>query len=185
MKKQKFSLSTMILLLTGFVFVCGVVLLPGAVSRFEKEKPELISPLGKKFYAHPATGEELVKLRKDLTDAIKELEANPEDSDNIIMYGRRLAYLWRYHEAIEVYSKGIAKFPENAMLYRHRGHRFISTRQYDKAVTDLTKASGIISVLPIIFWVNSIKPWMPTKSVWRLPKMMIPSLLSATGFTSP
>ena len=143
MKKQKFYLSTMILLFTGFVFVCGVALLPGDISSFEKEKPELISPLGKKFYAHPATGEELVKLKKDLTDAIKELEANPEDPDNIIMYGRRLAYLWRYHEAIEVYSKGIAKYPENAMLYRHRGHRFISTRQYDKAVADLTKASQL------------------------------------------
>jgi len=133
----------MVSLLAGLVFVCAWSSMAGTVALFEEEKPELISPLGKKLYAHPATGEELIKLKEDLKEAAKKLEANPEDPENIIMYGRRLAYLWRYSEAIEVYSKGISKYPDNAMLYRHRGHRFISVRQYDKAVADLTKASQL------------------------------------------
>ena len=109
----------------------------------EKEKPEIISPLGKKLYAHPATGEELAKLEADLEEAAKNLESDPENPENIIMYGRRLAYLWRYNEAIVIYSEGIAKYPENAMLYRHRGHRYISIRDFDKAVSDMTKASEL------------------------------------------
>lgn len=141
MKKQKLYLSAMILFLAGFVFFLGVTRLPGAIALLLNEEPELISPLGKKLYAHPATGDELLKLKKELREATEKLEADPENPENIIMYGRRLAYLWRYREAIDVYSKGIAKYPENAMLYRHRGHRFISMRQFDKAVADLTKAS--------------------------------------------
>ena len=109
----------------------------------EKKKPEIISLLGKKFYATPAEGEELVKLQNDLKEALMKVEANPDDPENIIMYGRRLAYLWRYHEAIEIYSKGIEKYPDYAMLFRHRGHRYISIRKFDKAVVDLTRASEL------------------------------------------
>jgi tetratricopeptide (TPR) repeat protein len=111
-------------------------------SQKEKE-PEVISLLGKKLYATPAVGEELLKLRDELREAIKKVEANPEDPENIIMYGRRLAYLWRYHDAIDVYSKGIKRFSDHAMLYRHRGHRYISVRQFDKAFADLARASEL------------------------------------------
>jgi tetratricopeptide (TPR) repeat protein len=111
-------------------------------SQKEKE-PEVISLFGKKLYATPAVGEELLKLRDELREAIKKVEANPEDPENIIMYGRRLAYLWRYHDAIDVYSKGIKRFSDHAMLYRHRGHRYISVRQFDKAFADLARASEL------------------------------------------
>lgn len=143
MKKKIFYLSTMVLLFSGLALVSLVSLLSGAVVLPTEEEPELISPLGKKLYSHPATGEELDKLKNDLKEAKEKFKADPEDPENIIMFGRRLAYLWRYREAIDVYTKGIAKYPDNAMLYRHRGHRFISTRQYDKAVADLTKASQL------------------------------------------
>jgi len=133
----------MAFLLAGIVCISICATAPGITFGLEEPEPELVSPLGKKLYAHPATGEELIKLTTDLDEALKKLETNPEDPENIIMCGRRLAYLWRYKEAIEVYTKGIAKYPENAMLYRHRGHRYISMRQYDKAVTDLTKASQL------------------------------------------
>lgn len=103
--------------------------------------PEVLSLLGKKLYAAPATGEELDSLKKDLKEAMRQLELTPEDVENIISYGGRLANLWRYHDAIDVYTKGIERFPDNALLYRHRGHRYISVRNFKKAVEDLTKAS--------------------------------------------
>lgn len=109
----------------------------------EQEKPEVVSLLGKKLYATPATGEELVKLREELKEAMKKVEADPENPENLIMYGRRLAYLWRYHEAIDVYTRGIKNNPDQAMLYRHRGHRYVSIRKFDLAVADLTKASEL------------------------------------------
>jgi tetratricopeptide (TPR) repeat protein len=61
--------------------------------------------------------------------------------DNIIWYGRRLAYLSRYPEAISVYTRGLAAHPGAPELLRHRGHRFISIRKFDDAIADLTKAA--------------------------------------------
>ncbi len=109
----------------------------------EKEKPEVISLLGKELYARPAVGEALRKLQEALEDTSLKLEADPEDAENLIQYGRSLAALWRYQEAIEVYSKGVGLHHDHALLYRHRGHRFISVRQFKKAVADLTRASEL------------------------------------------
>jgi tetratricopeptide (TPR) repeat protein len=126
-------------------FSIAFFLCVSAVGQEDQEacKPEVISLLGEEFYATPAEGEELAKLEAELAQAKTEWEAEPENPEKITMYGRRLAYLWRYHEAIEVYSAGIEKFTDNAMLYRHRGHRYISTRQFEKAVDDLTRASEL------------------------------------------
>jgi len=108
-----------------------------------QQEPEVVSLLGKKLYAAPAEGEELAKLQATLGEAIRTVEADPDNVEAIIGYGRALAGLWRYHEAIEVYSKGIMAHPDEAMLYRHRGHRYISIREFGKAATDLAKAAAL------------------------------------------
>ncbi|MCJ7581775.1 MAG: tetratricopeptide repeat protein [Candidatus Aminicenantes bacterium] len=108
-------------------------------------RPEIISLLGKEHFAQPAEGEALTQLKMDLAGAWEALQANSNDVDNVVLYGRRLAYLWRYHEAIDVYSGGILNFPDDPMLYRHRGHRYISIRKFDKAVQDLSKAAELNS----------------------------------------
>ena len=70
---------------------------------------------------------------------------NDEDnSESLIWYGRRAAYLGYYQKSIDLYSEGIKKYPDDARFYRHRGHRYISTRQYDKAIKDFRKAIGLI-----------------------------------------
>jgi hypothetical protein len=56
--------------------------------------------------------------------------------------------LWRYRDAINVYSKGIALHPNYAKLYRHRGHRYITLREFDKAIADLEKAAKLIRGAP-------------------------------------
>ncbi len=71
-------------------------------------------------------------------------ENSPEDADALIWYGRRTAYLGLFQDAITIYTTGIEKFPEDARMYRHRGHRYISTRQYDKAIADFEKAVELI-----------------------------------------
>lgn len=75
------------------------------------------------------------------------LERYKDDSlnvDNIVWLGRRLSYLGDYKAAIEVYSKGIKAYPEEARFYRHRGHRYISIRQLDNAIADFKKAVALI-----------------------------------------
>ncbi|MFC2160561.1 tetratricopeptide repeat protein, partial [Acidobacteriota bacterium] len=108
-------------------------------------RPEIISLLGKKHYAQPAEGEVLAQLKSDLADAWAAIQDEPDDVGKVVLYGRRLAYLWRYHEAIDVYTGGIKNFPDNSMLYRHRGHRYISIRKFDRAVQDLSKAAELNS----------------------------------------
>jgi tetratricopeptide (TPR) repeat protein len=57
--------------------------------------------------------------------------------------GLTLAGSWRYQQAIDAYSEGLFRDPFNALLYRHRGHRFISTRRFEAAAADLELSSRL------------------------------------------
>lgn len=83
-------------------------------------------------------------LLDDLAEARADYEANPNDADNIIWLGRRLGYTGDYRGAIRVFSEGIEKFPEDARMYRHRGHRYISIREFGRAIADLEKGAMLI-----------------------------------------
>jgi len=111
------------------------------------EEPEAISLLGKQLYRSALQGD-IEKLQSNLKQAQADYEQNPNDPELIIWLGRRTAYLWRYHDAIDIYSKGIEKHPNNPKLYRHRGHRYISVRKFDKAIADLEKASRLTENIP-------------------------------------
>jgi tetratricopeptide (TPR) repeat protein len=133
-------------LIYGLVLIAlgTLVLNAGRSTAQQKEaRPEVVSLLGKKLYAAPAEGEELAKLQAGLAAALREVEADPGNVETIIAYGRALAGLWRYHEAIDVYSKGIEAHPGEAMLYRHRGHRYISIREFGKAASDMARAAAL------------------------------------------
>ena len=69
---------------------------------------------------------------------------NQDSPEALIWYGRRIAYLGYFKEAIKVFTLGIVTYPNDARFYRHRGHRYISTRQYDKAINDFEKAVILI-----------------------------------------
>ncbi len=88
------------------------------------------------------------KLAADLAEAEQALAASPDDPDALIWVGRRQAYLWRYQDAIQTFTKGIERFPDNAKFYRHRGHRYISTRQFARAQEDFEKAASLIAGQP-------------------------------------
>lgn len=83
-----------------------------------------------------------------LAEAMAELEARPDDVEALIWAGRRLGYLARYREAVDLYSQGIESFPEEPRLFRHRGHRFLTLRQFDRAVADLEIAARLMRGRP-------------------------------------
>ena len=93
-----------------------------------------------------------VEARRDmeakLSEARTRFEAEPNNPDALIWVGRRLSYLGRFSEAIEIYNAGIKKFPRDARLYRHRGHRYITLRKFDLAIADFQKAVRLIKGLP-------------------------------------
>jgi tetratricopeptide (TPR) repeat protein len=98
------------------------------------------TPLGK-TYPIPVPNEAALA---NFEQARTEFEANPKDVEALIWYGRRTAYLGRYRQAIAIYTEGIKNFPQDARLYRHRGHRYISIRNYEAAIVDLEKAASLI-----------------------------------------
>lgn len=98
--------------------------------------------------APPASVEAKREMETQLAVARARYEASPNDPDAIIWFGRRLAYPGRFREAIEVYTKGIAKFPQDARFYRHRGHRYITLRRFALAIDDLAKAAALTKGKP-------------------------------------
>lgn len=99
----------------------------------------------------PAMSEEArQRYQADLDEARAAYEHAPLDADSIIWYGRRLGYLGQYQEAIRVFSNGIQLHPDNAWLYRFRGHRYITVRRLNDAVSDLEKAMRLTADEPDI-----------------------------------
>lgn len=70
--------------------------------------------------------------------------ANPADADALIWWGRRTAYLGRYRDALAIFSAGIARHPADARMYRHRGHRWLTVREFDRAIDDFVHASRLV-----------------------------------------
>jgi len=104
------------------------------------EGAQAISLQGEPLYASTPSDNVLAKLE----NAKNAYDADPENADNIIWYGRWTAYSGDYREAIRIYTQGIRKFPDDARFYRHRGHRYISIREFDRAIQDFEKAVTMI-----------------------------------------
>lgn len=107
-----------------------------AQNKFEKLSPP------------PVSAEAKAEMEVKLKEAEAQYQANPNDPGAIIWLGRRIAYLGRFTAAIETYTEGIALFPSDARFYRHRGHRFITLRRFDRAIADFEKAAELIKGKP-------------------------------------
>jgi tetratricopeptide (TPR) repeat protein len=83
-----------------------------------------------------------------LAEARADFEKDPARADAVIWLGRRTAYLGNYREAIKIFSEGIAKFPKDARLFRHRGHRLLTLRCFDDAIRDFQTAAKLVKGKP-------------------------------------
>ena len=91
-------------------------------------------------------------FEKNLKIAYENFNQNP-NSDNLIWIGRRHAYLGNYESALKYFSQGINAYPLDARFYRHRGHRLITNRCFERAINDLKKAASLSNNKP-----NEIEP---------------------------
>jgi dipeptidyl aminopeptidase/acylaminoacyl peptidase len=110
--------------------------------------PEATSLQGTPLYAPPAAPEVQAARDAQVQAALKELAEKPGSADSALWVGRRLASAGRYREAVEAYTRALAQHPGDARLYRLRGHRYITLRQFDKAVADLTRAQQLVAGKP-------------------------------------
>ena len=88
------------------------------------------------------------RMETQLRSARAAFEKAPTNADSTIWLGRRTAYLGRFNEAIDIYTTGIAAHPTDARLYRHRGHRYLTTRQLPKAIADFERAYALTKGTP-------------------------------------
>ncbi len=124
---------SILLCCTVFFFACS------GEKTEEKEEVQAYAVDGAALYIPERSEEATSALTANLEEAQKNFDDDPSEM-NTIWLGRRWAYLTNYNKAIEVFTAGIKKFPNSYKLYRHRGHRYISTRQFEKAEADYKKA---------------------------------------------
>jgi tetratricopeptide (TPR) repeat protein len=67
------------------------------------------------------------------------LAAEPRNVSRIIQLGVAQSGARQFQAAIRTFTRGIEIEPNNAMLYRWRGHRYLSVRELDRAMSDLTR----------------------------------------------
>ena len=119
---------------------------PGAAA--DDRKPEATSLLGQPLFSPEVPEETRKGLEESLAKATADFAKAPDSVDAAVALGRRHAALGQYREAIDVYTRALAKHPDDARLYRHRGHRYITVRELDKARGDLTRAAQLVEGRP-------------------------------------
>jgi Flp pilus assembly protein TadD len=81
------------------------------------------------------------------TDAVKiaraALEANLKSVAHIIDLGVAQSGARQFREAIATFTRGLEIEPNNALLLRWRGHRYLSVREFDRAFADLSRGSAL------------------------------------------
>ena len=109
---------------------------------------EIVTLLGDRLPPPPAGEEARARLEAEWQAAAQQARERPDDPDALIWLGRRTAYLGNFQDAIRIFSEGIARYPEDARFYRHRGHRYITVRQFDRAVEEFETAARLTAGLP-------------------------------------
>ncbi len=89
------------------------------------------SPQGVQYRAQADTG--------PIARAQAALDADPRNVQRIIALGVAQSGARQFREAIATFTRGLEIAPNDAMLYRWRGHRYLSVREFAKAESDLTR----------------------------------------------
>ena len=100
---------------------------------------EYRSPAGMEYRAQRDTG--------PIARAESALAADPRNIDLIIKLGVAQSGARQFREAIRTFSRGLEIDPSNALLYRWRGHRYLSVRELDRAMADLTHGAQLDSTI--------------------------------------
>ena len=95
------------------------------------------SPSGIEYRAQADTG--------PIARALDSLARDSTNVQKIIALGVAQSGARQFREAIATFSKGLAIAPNDPMLYRWRGHRYLSVREWDRALSDLQKGYALDS----------------------------------------
>jgi len=95
------------------------------------------SPAGVEYKSQADTGA--------IARADSALRADPRSVEKIIALGIAQSGARQFREAIATFTRGLSIAPNDPMLYRWRGHRYLSLRQFDRAMADLSRGLALDS----------------------------------------
>ncbi|CAN5268722.1 hypothetical protein BH09GEM1_BH09GEM1_26270 [soil metagenome] len=96
------------------------------------------SPAGVEYRASVDTG--------PVARAERALEADPRTVQRFIALGVAQAGARQMQEAVQTFTRALTVAPSDPMLYRWRGHRNLSVRNFDAAMADLTRGYALDSL---------------------------------------
>jgi Flp pilus assembly protein TadD len=97
------------------------------------------SPAGIDYRAQADTG--------PIARAQAAVAADPANVDLLIRLGIAQSGFRQFREAIQTFSRGLGVAPNNALLYRWRGHRYLSVRELDRAEADFARGLALDSTV--------------------------------------
>jgi len=115
----------------------SLVVLAFSARGVDAQSVQYRSPAGVEYRSQRDTGA--------VARAERALAAEPGSIERIIQLGVAQSGVRQFREAIETFSRGLALAPSDPMLYRWRGHRYLSVREFDRALNDLSKGLGLDS----------------------------------------
>jgi len=137
----KAAYSRWLLLFTGLVvFAVTVPATAQGIQASESPTSLIGTPLREPAW-NPETR---ARLEKDLEIARAVMAVAPEREDSYIWLGRRLGYLVRYRDAIDVFTEGLERFPDSYKLLRFRGRHLARNREFDRAIADYRRAAALV-----------------------------------------
>lgn len=116
------------------VAVSAIASLPAPVAA---QSLQYRSPAGVEYRSQRDTGA--------MARAESALAADPRNVARIIQLGVAQSGVRQYREAIQTFTRGLGIAPNDPLLYRWRGHRYLSVREFDRALDDLTCGSRLDS----------------------------------------
>ena len=96
------------------------------------------SPAGVEYRSQSDTG--------PVARAERALAADPRNVQRFIELGTTQSGARQMQEAVQTFTRALAIAPNDPMLYRWRGHRNLSVRNFDGAMADLTRGYGLDSL---------------------------------------
>ena len=126
------------LLATSLVLSATLIRAGAAQTRPGMPSVQYRSPAGVEYRALPDT--------EAITKAQAALAADPRSVARIIDLGVAQSGARQFREAIATFTRGLDMEPnehDRALLLRWRGHRYLSVREFDRAMADLTRAGDL------------------------------------------
>jgi tetratricopeptide (TPR) repeat protein len=117
--------------------VAAAVLLSLAAAPAVAQTVQYRSPAGVEYRSLADTG--------PVARAERALAEDPRNVQRFMQLGVAQAGARQMREAVQTFTRALAVAPNDAMLYRWRGHRNLSVRNLDASMADLTRGYGLDS----------------------------------------